>query len=74
MELWKSVALTRYGNDSKVGFPKDGTSCCPYVPRQKVSLSRCPFVPGQKKVDEFKAWAPHFTPYVDESKAWAPIL
>ena len=28
-------------------FPRDGTSCCPFVPGQKKYMSWCPFVPGQ---------------------------
>ena len=32
---------------SKLGFPRDETSRCPFVPGQKKILSQCPFVPGQ---------------------------
>ena len=33
--------------DYLLGFPRDGTSRCPFVPGQKIFLSQCPFVPGQ---------------------------
>ena len=35
--------MTPNGNDSKVWFPRDGTSHCPYVPGQ--NKFPCPAVP-----------------------------
>jgi hypothetical protein len=38
---------TTYQVNFQLGFPRDGTSHCPFVPGQKNFLSRCPLVPGQ---------------------------